>query len=302
MPKISVLIPAYNVERFLSKCLESVLSQTFKDFEVILIDDGSSDATRKICDEYANKDSRIKVFHQKNQGISATRNMCLQYASGKYIQFVDSDDWIETEMFQKMYEEAENHQADVVGCDFIRETQKGAVFVDSFYENKEKFVLGCLQNGWAVLWKIMIRKSLVVENGIAFPKEINGGEDFVFVMKTLECASKVVCVRGYFYHYNQLNESSFITNPSYEKLIEQYKATELVSDFFRQKGTYDSRILNYRKVCIKSTMLKIAFFKSYQLYPEVDLCAIWQKISKKRKILFAGSFLLNKIFPRKDLN
>ena len=97
---VSIIVPVYNVERFLPKCLDSILNQTFQNFELLLIDDGSSDNSGSICDEYAKKDSRIKVFHQENKGVSFARNLGLDYAQGKYILFVDSDDWVASEYLQ----------------------------------------------------------------------------------------------------------------------------------------------------------------------------------------------------------
>lgn len=97
MPKISIIVPVYNVEKYLRKCIDSILNQTFKDFELILIDDGSTDESGKICDEYNLKDNRIKVIHKENGGLSSARNAGLDIAQGEYIGFVDSDDWIESD-------------------------------------------------------------------------------------------------------------------------------------------------------------------------------------------------------------
>ena len=291
---ISVLIPAYNVESYLSRCIDSVLSQSFNDFEVILIDDGSSDSTGKICDEYANKDSRIKVFHQKNQGISATRNLCLKYASGEYIQFVDSDDWIEPDMLESMYKKAVEQNA-VVGCNFIRESSLGPIFVDSYYNEKKKFLLGILKNGWGVLWKLLIKRSILIVHNIDFPNELDGGEDFVFVVKVVNYASIIVCVKNYFYHYNELNNKSFIKNPSYKKAMDQYHATEIVSEFLSNNKDSDNHSLDSRKIYTKSLLLNVAFFKTFRLYPEIDKYAIFLKMSKKTKMLFILSLLFNKV-------
>ena len=295
MSKISVLIPAYNVARYLPKCLDSVLSQTFKDFEVVLVDDGSTDETVNICDAYANKDSRIRVFHQENKGISATRELCLLYAKGDYVQFVDGDDWIEKDMLKSMYEKALVENAEIVGCNFIIEKNEKSVQVETCYDCKETFLQDVLRNRWGVLWKLLIKRSLYEENNICFPQGINGGEDFVFVVKCLTFAKYVVCVSEFLYHYNQMNETSFISQSSFDRLMEQYRATELVAIFLKKEGVFDNSVLNYRKVCVKSKLLKFAFLKSYGLYPEIDLYACCQRMSIKRKLLFFLSFLLNKI-------
>lgn len=103
MPKISIIVPVYKVEKYLHRCLDSIVAQTFTDWECILVDDGSPDGSGKICDEYAEKDGRFKVFHQENQGVSAARNKGLDNAKGEWIGFVDSDDWVSKEYFQIDY-------------------------------------------------------------------------------------------------------------------------------------------------------------------------------------------------------
>ena len=119
MPELSIIVPVYKVEKYLPKCIDSILAQTFRDFELILIDDGSPDNCGAICDEYAARDSRIKVIHQANAGVSAARNAGLDIASGTYLGFVDSDDWIEPEMYATMIATAEEKQVDVVACDVV---------------------------------------------------------------------------------------------------------------------------------------------------------------------------------------
>ena len=110
MPRLSVIVPVYNVETFLPACIDSILSQTFRDLELILIDDGSPDACGRICDKYAEKDTRVRVIHQENRGVSAARNAGLQIASGEYIGFVDPDDWITPEMYAMLLEPSGSQQ------------------------------------------------------------------------------------------------------------------------------------------------------------------------------------------------
>lgn len=246
MPKISVLIPAYNVERYLPKCLDSVLSQTFENFEVILIDDGSTDGTGKICDDYAAKDSRIKVYHQDNKGISATRNLCLQYATGEYIQFVDSDDWIEPTMLKTMFDAASDNEAEIVGCNFVQVFQRKCEKIRTFYETKDEFLRAVLSNQWGVLWKLLIKRTVLKRGDILFPENINGGEDYYFVVCALVESGKVLCVDEYFYNYNRINEKSTISTPTKDKILEQISATKLVEGVLECKGLgkiYSSEML-----------------------------------------------------------
>jgi glycosyltransferase involved in cell wall biosynthesis len=116
-PAISIIVPVYGVEEYLSKCIESILSQTFADFELILVDDGSIDRCPQICDEYSEKDMRIKVIHKKNEGQGVARNTALDIAKGDYIGFVDGDDWIEKDMYEQLYDAAVENNADIAMCD-----------------------------------------------------------------------------------------------------------------------------------------------------------------------------------------
>ena len=120
MSKISVIVPVYKAEKFLSNCIKSILNQTYHDLEVILVDDGSPDSSGQICEEYAKKDNRIKVIHQKNAGVAAARNVGLDLATGDYITFVDSDDYIRPQMYEKMLKCAQNNHCDLVMCDCMK--------------------------------------------------------------------------------------------------------------------------------------------------------------------------------------
>lgn len=130
MPELSIIVPVYKVEKYLPKCIDSILAQTFRDFELILIDDGSPDNCGKICDDYAARDSRIRVIHQENAGVSAARNAGLDIACGTYLGFVDSDDWIEPEMYETMIATAKEKQVDVVVCG-IKYCEENGTFIRS---------------------------------------------------------------------------------------------------------------------------------------------------------------------------
>ena len=301
MPKISIIVPVYKVEQYLRRCLDSIVNQTFTDWECILVDDGSPDNSGKICDEYAEKDGRFKVFHQTNKGISATREYALHKAEGEYIQFVDSDDWIEPNMLRKMLKTSVENNADIVGCNFIEEYSTKQNQVNVFYTSKDTFLKDVLSNRWGVLWKLLISRKLVIDNDIHFPENVNGGEDYVFVVSCLLLCNKVVCVDNYFYHYNRFNNDSFIHTVSFQNLMYQYNATLIVEKILQQKSVYD-RYETYvmpRKIAVKSSLLKCCFFKSYHLWASIDQEAITKCASKKSKVLFLISYFFNIIHHNK---
>lgn len=137
--KLSIIVPVYNVERYLAECLDSILNQTLTDFELILVNDGSTDSSGRICDEYVQKDDRIKVIHISNGGAANARNTGLEQANGELIGFVDSDDWIEPDMFRSLCEKAESTSSDLVFCDYITESENGSVNEKCYHYDKCSF-------------------------------------------------------------------------------------------------------------------------------------------------------------------
>lgn len=297
LTKISILVPIYNSEKYLKKCLDSILNQTFVDFEVILVDDGSTDSSGDICDKYAKKDSRFKVFHKKNEGISATREFAIQHAKGKYIQFVDSDDWIEQDMLEKMYKEARKENLDIVGCNFIEEYKDHQAGNRVYYTKKDDFIKDIISNKWGVLWKLLIKKSIIIDNKIHFPKDINGGEDYFFVTNVAIKSNKVGFLDSYFYHYYRGNENSFITKDSLNKALYQVKATEMVNDLLKANSLerrYSKEILR-RKAVIKSQVMKNSFCQGIRIFPEADKAYHNSKLPRKIRLNLFLSYMINKI-------
>ena len=133
---ISIIVPVYNAELYLDRCINSVLNQTYKEFELILIDDGSTDSSLSICYDYASKDSRIVVLSKKNEGAGLARNEGLKIAKGDYIGFVDSDDYISPDMYREMYRKAIENDADIVQCGYLKVDEKDNIIAKSNYQNK----------------------------------------------------------------------------------------------------------------------------------------------------------------------
>ena len=131
-PLITIIVPVYNSEKTLHRCVDSILDQTYQNFEILLINDGSKDHSGDICDEYAKSDTRVRVFHKENKGVSAARNTGLDNAKGAWVSFVDSDDWISSEYLNVLYKEAIVTNADVVTCDFFEVVRNGIRMCNAF--------------------------------------------------------------------------------------------------------------------------------------------------------------------------
>lgn len=138
---ISIIVPVYNVELYIHQCIDSIVNQTYQDIEILLIDDGSTDKCRNICDEYARIDHRIRVFHTENKGLSAARNLGLREARGEYIGFVDSDDWIEPNMYEVLLQQLEKNGAEISVCELFVEYktrhQAGSNIQNAVYRGQE---------------------------------------------------------------------------------------------------------------------------------------------------------------------
>lgn len=212
--KISVIIPVYNVGQYISKCIKSIIKQTYNNLEIIIIDDGSTDESGTICDYFAAQDDRIIIIHQKNQGLSIARNNGIEVASGDYIGFVDGDDWIEPNMYLTLYNTSIKHNADIVTCNFHYVDESGDLIVsnegkyiadvnssicDMVLENDEKFVYFFNYNTYFdIVWNKLYRKELF--DDIRFPKH-KIYEDVYTTHQLIDKANKVVVLHQYCYNY-----------------------------------------------------------------------------------------------------
>lgn len=208
--EISVVIPIYNAEKGLREMLDSVVGQTFHNFEVICVDDGSTDNSGKICEYYSSMDSRFKVIHQTNKGVSAARNTGLRLASGKYISFLDGDDIIVPQMFEKLYAATLGNDADIVTCDlslnneYIKCNLQERIYKkrELFNEILPRFTTG---NSIAIFCPVnkLYRRKLLVENKISWNECISFQEDLMFTVTAFACAKSLVYISGAYYNYLQ---------------------------------------------------------------------------------------------------
>lgn len=244
---ISIIVPVYNVEEFLSKCIDSILAQSYSHFELLLIDDGSKDNSGKICDEYAQKDKRIKVIHQKNAGVSAARNRGISEAKGDYICFIDADDWVNKEYLETFSSLIKDSSIDFIVSgytyDFI---SSGQSIQYSIFENKantsEEFriLLPELHNNNLLvsIWSKLFKKSIIDRFFLSFDTKMNYCEDAVFCWNYLLSINSIYVVENAGYHYRK-DDSDTLTKKKYpfeiwydiaEKVL---KANQAVIDKFK---------------------------------------------------------------------
>ena len=206
MATVSIIIPIYNTGKYLNKCVESLLNQTLQEIEILMVDDGSNEETATICDELAAHDSRIKVFHKTNEGVSIARNYALERATGKYIGFVDSDDWVDTFMFQTLVNVLESQDVDVVYCDATTVWDEGRTELDTFSTLPSSVALEtrslsprtlCQMAGSAC--RGLFKSSTLREYNICFPEGLKFSEDRIFNLLGLSHTSRIYYLKKSFY-------------------------------------------------------------------------------------------------------
>ena len=210
MKKISVIIPIYNVEKYLKRCIESIIKQTYSNLEIILVDDGSPDGCAKICDEYKNKDERIVVIHKKNGGLSDARNAGLKVATGEIISYIDSDDYVDLDMYEKMTKAMEEKNADIVVCGTNIDYEDGHTKVKcekeekSFNREEALIELNSFKSFDMAVWNKLYKREVV--DKIEFPVG-KKSEDYFVMYQYFARAKKVVIINQAKYHYFQRSNS-----------------------------------------------------------------------------------------------
>lgn len=235
--KISVIVPVYKVEKYIGKAIESILGQTLSDFELLLVDDGSPDRSGEICDEYAKKDSRIEVIHKENGGAPSARNVAIDQAKGKYLFFMDADDWAEKDMLQSLYDLAERDQSQLVVCGFYIDTYSGKdtgkyisekICVDDcVYRTAQEFRNASHKyydrNMLYTPWNKLYLKEYIYEKNLRFPNVF--WDDFPFNLSVVYEVERVTVTTKAFYHFLRArseSESSLYNPTLYQKREEEH--------------------------------------------------------------------------------
>ena len=297
-PKVSVIVPCYNVEEFVGECLDSLTNQTFKDFEIICVDDGATDSTPDILKDYASKDLRIKVVTQENGGISSARNTGIKNSSGEYITFIDSDDWVNDTYIEKLYSAINENGCDIAVAEMIRKRPNAEKYRLHFDEEKiytdlQDKVDICRIPACCYVCGKLFKKELI-EN---MPFKLGAYfEDVIWTPEILKKSDKLVTVPKIYYYYRVNTNSIVKTVQSIQKQHDSYVAKSYIVSFFEENNLKLSRknqhVTKYISYLFGTPILKVKEYKGYETALLFDILPISRKKSslyykfKKQKSFF----------------
>lgn len=261
-PLISIIVPVYNVEKYISRCIDSIITQTYRNWEMILIDDGTLDSSGKICDEYAKADMRIIVIHKPNGGVSTARNEGVRIASGEWIGFVDPDDYVEEDWLQIIVNRLEHRNVDMLVWGNVKESTQGSVF-DTFIPEKKYFCVGHKfiesKNYKHGMWLYLFKRNWIMTYNCKCPEGIHRSEDQCFLLKYLCHNPRIVSIQNVFYHY--------IDNP--KSVVNQKLTANDIADNLRVATIFLNYVQGYKDVeyyFVKKAIGKL--FEDYLDYVE----------------------------------
>lgn len=297
---ISIIIPIYNASRYLERCLCSVINQTFQDFELILVDDGSQDNSLEICKKFKERDPRIKIISQLNRGSSIARNVGLDSSSGKYIINIDADDWMESNMLETMYFEASKTNADIIMSGFYIDYQSGMQKKISIpYHNEEGQCPLKIHMGYSAFWNKLIKRQLYLDYNIKGLEGITIWDDNVVTLRLRYHSKKTICIDDALYHYCVGTGSSMCDHSFGKFPHSEIKAAKFLNDYFKNIAPND-KLAKYcianSRVLAKSSIWRIESFGGVKKWKEIlptTISDIWisQLKNKEKLILSIISFL-----------
>lgn len=313
--KVSVIVPVYNAEKYLRRCIDSIRAQTFTDFELLLVDDGSTDTSGKICDEYAKKDNRIRVFHKENGGVSSARNVGLDNAKGEWICFCDADDWVSVN-WMKDFSASFSEDVDFILAGFISVYDgKEMIIYQDFFSSKEELVANCgTKEIWGYLWCKCFKQSIINKYRLRFNVNFKIWEDASFIYEYAKYVNKFEVLKSAEYIYNRpdftrkyvkinkfdccidILQNIDVIAPNLEKhpKLYEYYLKPLFSSLFKSYAcskhneTY-LRIKQYLQIISKYPLCKVPFNKIVFIrnpritYSAIILLARIYKILKRNK-------------------
>ena len=280
-PKVSVIVPIYKAELYIRRCIDSILLQTYKDFELILVDDGSPDKSGEICEEYAIKDNRVRVFHKINGGVSSARNLALDNAIGDFIMFVDSDDWIASDCLELCIKEIHDKELDAL--------QFGYVMV---WDNRKSYII---KNGTSILsgedyirnniynvsvWGGIYKIDIVKNNNLRFNEYIKYAEDQLFILSFLKNAERIMYKEVVLYYYYQNPESAVHNYQSNDILLSCEELIKFSKDWPITKKHVDNMIVGFVINIIQNNDIPYRFIEAIYKKQNVQMNPSLKGISR----------------------
>ena len=282
MPKVSVIVPVYNVGKYLTKCLESLVNQTLEDIEIIVVNDGSTDQSDEIIKKYKMQyPDKIVALEKENGGLSDARNFGLDFANGEYIAFLDSDDYVDKTLYEKMYKTAVEEKSDMVECDFYwtYPTQKKVDTRLPYHDKKDM-----IANARVVAWNKLYKREVLLESGILFSKGLRY-EDVDFFYKLIPILSNISLIREPLIYYVQRENS--IANTQTEKTKDIFKVLDNVLEYYKEKEIYETykteleymyvrfllcsslmRMIKIKDKKVRKDLLNETIHRVYEYFPE----------------------------------
>ncbi len=311
MDKISVIVPVYNKEKYLNQCIQSILTQTYKNIELILVDDGSTDKSGDICDEWAKNDARVVVIHQKNGGVSKARNVGLEKAAGNWVSFIDSDDWLSDSLYSDAMQAIEKWEPDLIEFGYVFTSKEGGVLRGSMhclpkmqpidrktiYEDIISRMVHIKPMDDAYLptwiWNKLYKTDIIRENGIRFDPSIHLWEDGIFTVEYMQYVNSLVCLDGNYYNYRDTPGS---LSKEHDPKIFEYIETiyEKYRSIYHANYDFENIVAKeYRFQLIHGTILREIKGEKIQHISEIVNRAF---SSKKRQEYFCGFHPRNPYF------
>ena len=295
--KVSVLVPFYNVEKYVGRCVESLFSQTYSNIEYVFVNDCTPDNSMDIINEYIDKfnvrNKCVIINHEVNKGISASRNDCLDNATGDYILFIDSDDYIDKDMVELLVKAAIENNADISGCGYIEEYKDRRVQMPQRYTNNHVEMMRAitLLTIKGVMWKLLIRRSIVEENQVRFIPDNTMVDDYLFCCQVFFYAKRFASVDKCMYHYIQYNPNNYSKTREFN-ITSQAKAIIKTEEFYKENGVYElvkdellqRKFISKLPLLLNKNCYNVKLWR--ELFPESN--NIWKKMnfSFKQKTLF----------------
>ena len=297
MKKVSVIVPFYNVEKYIDKCLNSLVNQTLEDIEIIIVNDGSKDNSETIAKKYASKyKNKIIYLEKENGGLSDARNYALPYATGEYIAFLDSDDYVEFDMYKQMYEKAKKENADIVECDFLWEYPNERIESKGRnYKDKHDILL----NARVVAWNKLIKRELIEKTKVKFPYGLRY-EDVEFFYKLIPYINKLEIVNKSFVHYVQRDNS--ISNSQNSRTKEIIDILDNVINYYKKNsiyGEYKNELeYNYARYLLCSSFLRMIMIEDKKERKEIIKYS-WDKLNNTFPNWKKNNYIKNKNLKNK---